>query len=166
MSVRLLSLVAFLVCAVVGCSDAGPAQRVGVSVDSKPVEAFEDQRAAVAKASELAGFQVLPAKHLPAGSTVTGVNVVRSGITAGAQILVSNSRGGLLIEELDGQPSNAGDVWAVAGGEGEYFKTSSGGVWTYSVHRNGRVFVITTHSEAALSEEEAAAILKEFAKAV
>lgn len=167
MSVRLLLAAALLVCAIAsGCSGGTAAQNVGVSVNSKPVETFKDQNAAVAKATELAGFLVLPAKELPEGSTVTGVNVVRSGVVAGVQVLVSNPRGGLLIEELQGQPSEASEPWAVAGEDGELLQTTSPGVWIYSLHRNSRVFVITTHSETALSADEAAAILTAFAKAV
>lgn len=167
-SAQVASVGLLLVLFLAGCSGGSGRERdtVGVSVDSKAVGTFKNQDAAVAKASELAGFRVLAAEDLPKDSSVTGVNVVRSGIAAGAQILVSNSRGGLLIEELQGQPIDAGEPWAVAGGEGEYSKAASPGVQVYSVHRNGRVFVITTHSETALSEEEAAAILKAFAKAV
>ncbi|HEX6032728.1 MAG TPA: hypothetical protein VFY90_14955, partial [Tepidiformaceae bacterium] len=98
---------------VIACddSDGGPTsgsvtpeQQVAVTQDSSPVATFPDQVKAAERASELAGFEVLPVEALPGGFHVVGFNVIPAAAAGSpvrtVQVLIESSSGGLLITQL------------------------------------------------------------------
>ncbi len=141
---------------------------VKVSTDSNFVAEFDSQAAAAAKASELAGFEVLPVEGLPSGFTVDAFNVLaKAGPASRGQALISSDRGGLLIEQLDtGLIPPQGATKLYAAGPGDYFRIDDSDRPQFELVLPARTFTIVAPSAAALTEEEAIAILEQFARRV
>jgi hypothetical protein len=145
----------------VGCSNGrSEDDGIGVAEDSRPVATLGDQFLAADKASDLAGFRVLPVEALPPDFRVTGINVLGTAGIRRAQVFVSSERGGLMIEQF-GEAVAEGSPWQVGGGDGEFFldRTPDGGA-RFGVTARGRSFAILSRSDDAISDDEALTILR------
>lgn len=141
---------------------------VKVSNNSTFVAEFDSQDAAAAKASELVGFEVLPVEGLPSGFTVDAFNVLaNAGPASRGQALISSERGGLLIEQMNtGATPPQGSTRLSSTGPGDYFSIDNSDRPQFELVLPARTFTILAPSAAALTDDEAIAILERFARRV
>lgn len=156
---------------IASCEDSNeePAdQEVTVTEDSSPVGSFSSQAAAAEKASDLAGFEVLPIEALPDGFRVVNFNVVPP-VAAGSpvrtvQVLIESSSGGLLITQLSSR-AQMGSADPVESPEpGDYFRRKTAEGVLYYTLTDDRTYTLTAHSMDTITDDQAVAVLSRFVK--
>ena len=141
------------------------------SDNSQPIGTYATVSEALSAASQVAGFQVLPVRNLPAGLSVTGIDVRRpdfgptfpiSPRNFGVQIFIRGDSGGLLITEDNGPITNPGEGGTKIGTTtaGNVYAYSSGDGRSYQLPTSEKTFSIITHG--GLTDAQALAIMDGF----
>ncbi len=143
-----------------------PGHEVAVTENSALVASFPNQAEAAEKASELAGFEVLPVEALPEGFQVVGFNVIPAvapgGRVRSVQVAIRSSSGGLLITQLSVRASSGDGDRLDSAEPGEYFRRDTGEGVSYSALADDRTYTLTAHSLDAITDDEAVAVLSGF----
>ncbi|MBA4181632.1 MAG: hypothetical protein C0506_13660 [Anaerolinea sp.] len=141
---------------------------IAVTDNSVPAGTYATIDEAVRKASELAGFPVLPVSSLPAGFSVSGINIVGGlalpspGLSPrSAQVFVRSDNGGLLITQANTRvtfDANAEKIETPSGGE--YYATGPADSRAYSLVTGDRTFTVLTRGN--ITQAQAIDILGAF----
>jgi hypothetical protein len=150
---------------------ATPVAGIGVSENSIPVGTYATMSEAIAKASYLAGFVVLPVSNLPAGFTVSFFNVLKTDfgptfpqapLHSTVEIGVQSDSGGLLIEESSFRMTDESGATRIATNSlGDFYQSGSSDAPIYELMTSDRTFIIDT-PRANLTSEQAINILSAF----
>ncbi len=156
---------------------ASPAAAIGVSKNSVPVGSYATMDEAIAKASQIAGFQVQPVLNLPPGFTVSFFDALTAQPDPNApyrppqdafyprhvQIGVRSDSGGLLIDESSVRTTDEGDALKIATSSlGDFYEFGpSDAPLKYELVTTDRTFTILA-PRANLTRAQALAILGGF----
>ena len=163
--------IAWLISGCDGSDDESPTastagQEVTVSENFSLVASFTNQVEAAKKASELAGFEVLPVEALPEGFQVVGFNVIPAvapgGRVRSVQVAIKSSSGGLLITQLSSRSEADGAEPVDSSEPGDYFRRETEGRVSYFLLTDDRTYTLTAPSTNALSDDQAVAVLSRF----
>lgn len=155
----------------VACGGAShsPAQRtstpaITVLHGAETIGRYATAGEAFAKASELAGFQVVEAHELPPGEAIDSINVLNPPAASAAsprqvQVGVRGASGGLLITELNTRTTLGNDATRLTSQRpGEFYIAGTGSTKSYVRLTDNRTYTLASPN-AALSDAEAINVL-------
>lgn len=147
-------------------TSAGRNSNIGVSNNSVPVAAYQTVDEALAEASKIAGFQLLPVKNLPAGFAVSFLNVIAGQATpnspvktapdslpARVEIGVESGTGGLRLAEDDGRITEIGSAVHIATIPiGEVYQSGTGDAQIYTLVTETQTFSVTARGNLTTAQ--------------
>jgi hypothetical protein len=169
------ALVPLAAALILACGDDRAAKPISVTrIDAGAqvtvVAQFDQQEKAAQKASDLAGFAVLPVKNLPGRFHVTGFSVHTASATPrSVEVFVgSDGAGGLDIVQSVGPdtPQSGGSATVTpiqSAAKGRFWKWQDTSIIRYYLVTDEFTFTLTPGPGTQLSEDEAVTVLAGFA---